>query len=172
MQLAVEIVVAHCEEVVSRFYPMIQKSQRGLLLPRTYRHLAAKYLTSTSASNRGQRKLPPYLNLGTTFQMTWKSASGEMAFLAPFSPLLNASSTFRSSSVMMAPSPIREGATDDEEEAKPFLPLVSCFAWLPAEESEGSWLRTRQNSWMLLKNGFMKTLCNDTVLQIEPKNNF
>jgi hypothetical protein len=23
-----------------------------------------------------------YLNLGTTFQMTWKSASGEMAFLA------------------------------------------------------------------------------------------
>ena len=75
-----------------------------------------------------------------------------MAFLAPFSPLLNASSTFRSSSVMMAPSPIRDGATDDdEEEAKPFLPLASCFAWLPAEESEGSWLRTRQNSWMLLK---------------------
>ena len=129
---------------------MIQKSQKGRKFPRAYRHLAAVYLT-TSASSRGQRKLPPHLNLGTTFQMTWKSASGEMAFLAPFSPLLSASSTFRSSSVMMAPSPIREGATDDEEEAKPFLPLVSCFAWLPAEESEGSWLRTRQNSWMLLK---------------------
>lgn len=69
------------------------------------------------------------------------------------SPVLSASSTLRSSSVMMAPStdpaPFRRvsrrfGVPEDDDEEDDEDAGCCC-------SREGSCFRTRQNSWMLLK---------------------
>ena len=78
-----------------------------------------------------------------------------MAVFAP--PLLNASRILRSSSVMMAPS---TSTPPPASATIPFLLRFSRFTLFEDEEappscepdSDGSWLRTRQNSWMLLSD--------------------